>query len=94
MNLIEEHISKLGLEATDKVSGMKGVLTTLSFDLYGCVQYVLTASKLDKEGKPVGGHWMDVSRLTIGNKRAMDTPNFKEGMIALGNKGPAEKPAL
>ncbi len=53
MNLIEEHISKLGLEATDKVSGMKGVLTTLSFDLYGCVQYVLTASKLDKEGKPV-----------------------------------------
>lgn len=32
-----KHIDLLGLKAEDKVTGFKGVITTLSFDLYGCV---------------------------------------------------------
>lgn len=65
-----EHISKLGFKAKDIVTGFTGVITLISFDLYGCVQFVLTP-KVNKDGKSINGRWFDVTRLEIKSKKAV-----------------------
>lgn len=90
MKAVRKHISLLGLTAKDKVTGFSGVITTMSFDLYGCVQAVVTPP-VDKEGKRHDGHWFDVTRLLISvkDKPAMPVPNYDEAYL---EHGPAEKP--
>lgn len=66
----KEHISHLGLTATDKVSNFTGVISLVSFDLYGCVQFVLTPP-VDDKGQAIEGRWFDVTRLDIANKKAV-----------------------
>ena len=83
---MNKHFNLLGLRVKDRVTGTKGVVTSLSFDLYGCIQAVVQPK--DKEGM-----WFDVSRLKVSsNKPVMNLPNFEEGYIAEGRKGPADKP--
>ena len=90
---VSESLKLLGCAAIDKVTGAKGIITTVSFDLYGCIQLVLTP-KVGKDGKIENGYWYDIQRLKITNKTpVMEIPDFrwyKEN----SSKGPAEKPAL
>jgi hypothetical protein len=89
------HIKLLGLKAKDKVTGFGGVITTLSFDLYGCVQVVITPKAITSTGKMEHGQWVDITRLELKSKKpVMEIPNFEKGYIADGKKGCAEKPAL
>lgn len=89
----KKHIKILGYEAKDKTTGFSGIITSVSFDLYGCVQAVLTPKAL--EGKILDGHWFDITRLEIIScERVMERPNFTKGYIAEGRKGAAEKPAI
>jgi hypothetical protein len=89
---IQKHLGLLGLRVEDKVTGFKGVVTSLCFDLYGCIQ-ALVHPGLDKEGKHVDQAWLDVGRLTVTkNTPVMDRPNYDFGPQAEGKKGPAEKP--
>lgn len=91
---MKKYIQMLGLPAKDKVTGLNGVLTSLNFDLYGCIQFIITPG-VNKEGKCPNGHWFDVSRVKVlSETRVMEVPNFSEGYIAEGKKGAAEKPAL
>lgn len=91
MTNIEKHISVLGKKVEDVVTGLTGIATSVSFDLYGCVQIGINPG-LDKDGNPKAYNWYDVSRLKIiDSKRVMDIPNFVVGMIAEGKKGPSEK---
>ena len=74
--MIYETIDLLGKSATDKVSGFTGVVTSVCFDLYGCVQTIVTP-KVDDKGVAADGRWFDVNRLTIhDSERAMPVPNF------------------
>lgn len=94
MNTVElrKHFDTLGMEVKDKVTGMRGVVTSLSFDLYGCVQVIVTPV-IDKEGVLKTGVWFDIARLDItGKKPVMDVPNFEIGAVAKGLKGGAAKP--
>ena len=95
MNTIETHISKLGMTGIDKVTKLEGVITSLNFDLYGCVQYLLTPKAKD-DGTTPDSHWYDVTRVTITDQTpVMDIPDFDAGYIAEGKKGcNAQKPAL
>jgi len=97
---MERHFNLLGLEAKDKVTGFQGVVETLSFDLYGCIQVVLKP-KADKEGKNMDGRWHDISRLEILSETpVMKRPDFNLGYpttdhsehISSGSKGCSEKP--
>jgi len=91
---IEKHINLMGLPCTDKVTSLTGVITGISFDLFGCVQALLHPG-IDKDGKLQDPIWFDVSRLTIiGDIRVMDLPDFEQGYIAEGKKGAAEKPVF
>lgn len=87
-----KHIELLGLKAEDKITGVKGVITTVSFDLFGCIQVILSA-RVRKDGTCPDSSWLDVSRLKLLSKgRVMATPDFDKGHIAEGKKGSANKP--
>lgn len=91
--LIKKHLDLLGYKVKDKVSDFEGVVISMSFDLYGCIQADVRPMGLGKDGKLVGGHWMDVARLKVVSKKPlMDIPNFEWGAIAEGKKGPANLP--
>ena len=89
----QEHLNLLGMSVKDKVTGFKGAVTCISFDLYGCIQAIVVL-QVNKEGK-YDGKWFDVSRLIVTKKNhVMDVPNYDNvySPIAQGLKGPEEKP--
>ena len=96
---IRKHFDLLGKKAKDKVTGFTGVITTLSFDLYGCIQVVV--EKMDKDNKTMN-KWFDVVRLEIKDKKPIiEPPKFLDEDVSMytervqsGHKGPAEKPLL
>jgi hypothetical protein len=89
---VKKQIDLLGKRCEDKVTGLEGVITSISFDLYGCIQAIVHPG-LDKDGKLEGTIWFDVARLTIlSDKPVMEPPNFDYGIAAEGKKGPSEKP--
>lgn len=90
---INETLNLLGYRMQDKITGMVGVVTTITFDLYGCVQAALHPG-LDKDGKPAEQHWYDVARLEmlVGEPRVMTPPDFGNVAPADYLQGPAEKP--
>lgn len=99
------HFDLLGLPATDKVTGFKGVITSLGFDLYGCVTVVIDPGVKEDNSKE-NGRWFDVTRLKIKSlEPVMERPDFetayaveeekqqeKSELISSGKKGAAEKP--
>lgn len=96
MSYTSDHLSLLGLRVSDRVTGFSGVVTSVSFDLYGCVQAVVVPG-INNEGKIGDALWFDIARLSIDSPiRVMKVPNFEwsDESIAKGGKGPAEKPAM
>ncbi len=81
------HINLLGLKVTDCVTGFSGVVTSVSFDLYGCIQSVVTPP-VTLDGKNEDARWFDVARLTILDEvPVMPRPDF------VSVHGPERKPA-
>lgn len=91
---INKHLSLLGLKVRCRVSGLEGIVTSVCFDLYGCIQAIVDPG-LDKEGKQKERAWLDISRLEIVSKNpVMEQPAFMwtPEDVSEGKKGPAEKP--
>lgn len=90
---MKNYLDVLGLPAKDKVTGFKGIISSISFDLYGCIQVVITPKSED--GTMKDGHWLDSGRVTItSRKRVMEISNFGDKNILEYDKGPAEKPRI
>lgn len=91
---MNQHLSLLGMRVKDKVTGFTGVVTSIAFDLYGCIQAVINPG-VDKDGKLQDQTWFDVSRLEIvRDNPVIEQPNFESGRQAEGKQGPAEKPRM
>jgi hypothetical protein len=89
---MQEHLNLLGMRVEDKVTGFAGVVVSISFDLYGCVQALVNPGK-NPDGKLGDQCWLDVARLTItSGGPVMDRPDFDVGQQADGKQGAAEKP--
>lgn len=89
---LQQYFDLLGLKAKDKVTGFEGVISSVAFDLYGCVQFVLLPP-VDKEGKPKDGHWFDSNRVDLlGKKPVMVVPELKPLARRAETPGPADKP--
>ena len=87
--LIEEALNLLGKRVLDKVTSFQGIVTSISFDLYGCVQVLVHPGYDEKENKLMDLNWFDFARLRIINDiPVMKQPNFKI------DKGPSEKPTF
>lgn len=92
MDTYKKHIELLGYKAKDKVTGFAGVIDSMCFDLYGCIQASLKPPMNDK-GEIPQGYWVDVTRLEVNTKkRIVELPNFYEGYVANGKKGATDKP--
>jgi len=95
---LKPHIDMLGHKVRCRVTGFTGVVTSISFDLYGCIQATVHPG-LGDDGKFGEVHWFDVSRLEFvkgkASKPVMDPPEFDwtPEIVVAGRKGPAEKPA-
>lgn len=88
---MQQYLDMLGRTVRDKITGVKGTVTSVCFDLYGCVQAIVK-QRVDKDGKVPESHWHDVKRLeTIVGKRVMPIPDF--GVMEPGKEaGPESKP--
>lgn len=88
-----KHLKMLGIRVKDRVTGFTGVVTSVGFDLYGCIQCVVCPGMDPKEGKLRDSLWFDINRLEVLDPEpVMQTPNFEYGPIAEGRHGAAEKP--
>ena len=92
MSITDQYLNLLGKPVRDKVRGMAGVVTSICFDLYGCVQAAI-AAPMDKDGKLPDVIWHDVQRLEITGETIMPSPDFKQQLLQAGPAGAAEKPA-
>ncbi len=91
---VQNHLNMLGMKVKDRVTGFSGVVSSVAFDLYGCIQAIVNPGA-DKEGKLMDSCWFDISRLEITSKTpVMNRPNFEFGEIAEGKKGPEYKPSF
>ena len=93
---LQKHLDLLGMRVVDRVTGARGVVASITFDLYGCIQAVVNPG-LGKDGKPMESAWFDVQRLEVtSNKPVMPRPEFEwtPKVVAAGWKGPAERPPL
>jgi hypothetical protein len=86
---MKEHFKLLGFKVRDAVTGFEGVVESISFDLYGCVQAIVRPGLDKKKPNDLGaGHWFDTKRLSaIGKVPVMAIPTFSEV------PGGSEKPA-
>ncbi len=82
----DEAIEWLGFPVRDRVTGFQGVVSSISFDLYGCVQFAVTPPVNDK-GESPDGRWFDIARVEKTGARVMTPPSR-----FLRDYGPAEKP--
>lgn len=57
---VQSHLELLGYRVKDKVTGVKGVVVAVSFDLYGCIQALVDVSDKSNYNNK---RWFDVSRL-------------------------------
>ena len=90
--MIEQHLKLLGAQMKDKVTGIEGMVDSVSFDAYGCVQATLRAKANDK-GEIPQSHWFDVKRLEESGDRIMEAPPHFTTPPGMEN-GPADKPAF
>jgi len=87
--MVNEHLKLLGSVMRDKVTGITGMVDSISFDAYGCVQASLRPKAL-KDGTLTDGRWFDVKRLENAGKRIMQPPPI----LPAGEEiGPADKPS-
>ena len=77
--VIDKSIEMLGKKGKDKITGSEGIITSVSFDLYGCVTVIINPSKIDKDGKEVPSiGWIDINRVDIiKDNYVMPHPNFE-----------------
>jgi hypothetical protein len=85
----KKHLQWLGLTVRDRVTGFEGTVHSICFDLYGCVQGLVTPG-VDKDGKLQEPHFFDMKRLIdLGADPVMERPDF-----SLPETGPAVKPKM
>jgi hypothetical protein len=74
---MKEHLKLLGFKVKDAVTGFTGTVTSVTFDLYGCVAALVTPD-LDKDRKIGDAQWFDTKRLTaVSKKPVMTVPTFE-----------------
>lgn len=58
---------KLGIMAKDNITGFAGMVTAKAEYLWGCMQFELKPTGLDKDGRPQKSIWFDEERIIPDN---------------------------
>lgn len=87
-----EGFDLLGFVVQDRVTKMVGVATSLTFDLYGCVQ-MLVYPQADESGKVGEPYWFDLNRLQkTSPSRVMEPVGWVSNYDYQEVPGPEKKP--
>lgn len=72
------YLDAIGYEAIDNVTKFRGVITSVSFDLYGCIQFLLTPP-VTKDGKMEESEWCGVNGVYVfdGRPRVVTPQPFR-----------------
>lgn len=72
----------LGLKCRDRVTESEGIVTSVSYDLFGCIQAVLSPAT-DKDGKRPEAFWYDTKRLEVLDQTpVMTVPDFSKEAVS------------
>jgi hypothetical protein len=90
----------LGLKVADKVTGFTGVVDSICYDLYGCIQATVKPP-CNEKGEYLDAKWFDVARLQVLSPTpVMEVPGARfavarDGQIpqVTNTHGAADKPA-
>lgn len=82
---MKKELNLLGLVVEDKVTKLIGTVTSISFDLYGCIQALVVYGNKEIHSQ---SYWFDVNRLTIID----DHPVMERPLFGKKKKGPENKP--
>lgn len=63
MDHLKQYFEWMGKPVKDRIRGTEGIVTSINFDLYGCVQVCITP-KQNADGKAPEQVWCDVQRLS------------------------------
>ncbi len=93
---MQQFLDLLGFRCKDRVTGFSGAVTSVSFDLFGCVT-AFVSPPLDDKGAIPDGRWFDHHRLErMDGDRVMAMPTFMSTVPTAPKaepKGAQEKPA-
>lgn len=93
MIYVKSNLELLGCKVRDKVTRFEGIVTSVSFDLYGCIQTLVTPI-IDTSSDKSGSSWFDSTRLDIlCSTPIMSLPNY-DYTDQYEPKGPASKPTF
>jgi len=92
---VKSNLELLGCKVRDKVTRFEGIVTSISFDLYGCIQTLVTPI-IDTASDKSGSVWFDSNRLDIlCATPVMSLPTYEfTGNTNSEQKGPASKPTF
>lgn len=69
-------IELLGLKVKDRVTNTTGIVTSVSYDLYGCIQALISPSA-DTKNRDSQVGWYDIKRITIlDDSPVMELPDW------------------
>ena len=75
---MNDYLELLGKKCKDRVTGFVGVVSSVCFDLYGCVQVILAPGML-ADGKLGDGHCFDWKRIEIlDSTPVMPRPSYEK----------------
>ena len=75
---MKEHLKLLGYRVRDVVTNFEGVVTSIGFDLYCCVQAIVSPEQDKKTGKVEESRWFDTKRLSkLSKTPVMAIPTFE-----------------
>lgn len=90
---VKSNLELLGCKVRDKVTRFEGIVTSISFDLYGCIQTLVTPV-IDTSSDKSGSVWFDSNRLDIlCSTPVMNLPKY-DFTDKSEQKGPASKPTF
>lgn len=92
---VQQHLNLLGLRVQDQVTDRKGIVTSVCFDLFGCIQAAVDPG-YKEDGSRHDCSWFDINRLrVVTSKPVMEIPDFVSygHPQAEGKQGSADKPA-
>ena len=91
----------LGKKVRDRITGMTGACCSIGFEACDGTMRAAISPPVDKDGKPVDGRYMAMSRLEVlGEERVMPAPTFSTEKPTFGATpqqhahGPADVPKL
>lgn len=87
---IKKAFELLGKRVDDRITGVKGVATSLSFDLYGCIQLWIN-QPVGKDGNIPTGYWFDLERIRVLDDTHVITPPDFLSEAAAAVSGPETK---